>query len=573
MSSTIKYILVSLALSSIASLGYAAPLPPGAIQQANTEADRVQREQNQRIEQDRLEVEKNRPRSSIEVVPPTPTEDKAKTGCRNITEIQFLSAPLLNEEARQQISAPFLNTCMTVFDIERLLAEVTKYYIDKGYITTRAYIQPQDLVRGVLTILVVEGTTEKLMLDDTGAGSENINLTTVFPGLVGKVLNLRDIEQGLDQINRLSSNKATMAIAPGEQAGGSTVVIKNTPTDRLFANVTLDNLGSTSTGEHQLGISMTAENPLQLNDSFNFTHRRTTESDYAGKHSHSNSLLYSIPYGYLTFSAAHTWSDYATTLSLTGGDLISTGESSSTSFTTDYVAYRDAVNRVNLSADLTAKSSDNYLAGQLLEVSSRNLALLNIGANWSTKLFDGALTTGIKQTWGLDAFDALVDANNLTADAPRAQFSKITLSLNWNRPFKIGNQNFNFNTAFSGQHARDVLYGSEQISIGGPFSVRGFRNTSIAGDDGFYLRNDLSMAMQKNLFGTNVFLKPFIGFDVGHIHDHYGQVGGGLSGGTVGLYASAKNFSLDITGSQAITLPSSLEDESFHIFIKLSVKI
>lgn len=50
---------------------------------------------------------------------------------------------------------------------------------------------------------------------------------TIFPGVKGSVLQLRDIEQGLDQLNRLPSNNATMRIEPGAEAGSSRVLINN----------------------------------------------------------------------------------------------------------------------------------------------------------------------------------------------------------------------------------------------------------------------------------------------------------------------------------------------------------
>lgn len=57
----------------------------------------------------------------------------------------------------------------------------------------------QDLSHGELTLEILEGRLEKIELD----GQTPAMLRTVFPGAEGHILNLRDIEQGMEQINRL----------------------------------------------------------------------------------------------------------------------------------------------------------------------------------------------------------------------------------------------------------------------------------------------------------------------------------------------------------------------------------
>src|SRR3546814_8677404 len=100
--------------------------------------------------------------------------------------------------------APYLGRCVTVDDIERLLGEVTKAYIDRGYATTRAYLPEQDLSSGRLRIEVVEGRISRIEVDGSGVFVPGAFL---YPD--GDRLNLRRLEQGLDQINRLRSEEHT----------------------------------------------------------------------------------------------------------------------------------------------------------------------------------------------------------------------------------------------------------------------------------------------------------------------------------------------------------------------------
>src|SRR6185369_13983432 len=102
------------------------------------------------------------------------------------------------------------------------------------------------------------------------------------------------------------------------------------------------------------------------------------------------------------------------------------------------------------------------------------------------------------------------------------QFFKQTYGAVLSMPFKAGDTVLSLQSSVLAQHSRDVLYGTEQILVGGPFSVRGFRHTSITGDSGGYWRNELSTTfpLQKMLSGYSggAQLRPYVGYDVGHIY-------------------------------------------------------
>src|SRR3546814_17238951 len=97
-------------------------------------------------------------------------------------------------------------------EIDAILARITQYFIDRGLVTTRAYIPPQDLRTGLLKLAVVEGKVEDIRPAD-GASLTSGQLITAFPGLRGERPNLRDFEQGIDQIKNRKSD--------GEGKGGS----------------------------------------------------------------------------------------------------------------------------------------------------------------------------------------------------------------------------------------------------------------------------------------------------------------------------------------------------------------
>lgn len=548
---------------------FAATLPEQ--QNAAQQAEQIQRQQFERLEQERREELLKQPKTSIGVEQPGVVSQPLEGACRDIKQIVVEGASRIPEAKLKKITAPYIGTCMTVGDIERLLGTLTKYYVDRGLIATRVYVQPQDLATGVLRIMVVEGTIEKILLED-GKGGHSANLRTALPGVEFKPLNLRDFEQGLDQINRLLSNHATISIQPGEHPGGSIVVIRNQPGKRLYGSLTLDNYGSSSTGEPEAGMSGTLDNPLGLNDMLSVSYRRTTDTGFSGRHARTNTFYYSVPFGYLTLTGSYLWSDYATTLHLPSSDLISSGSSTNTALAADYVVHRDTVNRVSVSGTLTRKVSENYLAGELLSISSRTLTTFDLGTSWSTRLGGGVASLGVDHTWGLKLFSALEDPSNLSDSSPHAQFRKWTANIAWTRPFRLWNgRDITYSTTLSGQYGVDVLYGSEQFSVGGLYSVRGFRDGSISGDRGYYWRNDLSMPFSAQIGKRAFVLRPYVGFDMGSVMDRGTATGGNLSGAAIGLSASDASVHFDMLAAKALSKPDSLSNEGVQVFAKLAV--
>ncbi len=537
------------------------------------QAERIQRQQQERLERERRRLEEQKPRTVIErPLPPTAPQPTPNQPCREITAVQIDGASLLSEATKEKLVKPYANTCISVPDIERLMADITGLYIRRGYIAARAYIQAQDLSQGILRILIIEGRVEDIQLRD--GDRDSINLGTAFPGVIGDPLNLRDFEQGLDQINRLQSNQAVLNMVPGEQPGSTVVEINNQVRRRVHATLSYDNHGLESTGEQQMALGLSLDNPLQLNDSLYLSYSQTIgDGDFDSRHSRAGSMFYSFPYGAFTFTTGFSRSDYATPVELPGITLISDGNQNNAFIATDFVAYRDAKSRLSLTSTLSSQRSQNYLAGQRLEVSSRRLSSFDFGVNGSTALAGGLVNAHVNHSWGLTLFNALDDVSGLPDDAPRAQYRKWNAGLGWQRAFRITGRLLSFRSNLEAQYADDVLYGSQQFSLGGLYSVRGFRNSTLAGDRGYYWRNELSLPMRARWFGQNLGLRPFIAYDTGEILNHHQVEGGHLAGAAVGVDISHRFLQLQVAGGKAVSTPDGLDDEGYEVFATLTILI
>ncbi|MDT4875491.1 POTRA domain, ShlB-type [compost metagenome] len=115
----------------------------------------------------------------MEAAPPSPVEEGR---CFEIRRIDLEGAEHLNASVRQQLLEPYADRCLGVAQLNELLKVITDYYLDRGFVTSRAYLPQQDLSDGQLDVIVVEGKLEGL--DSSSIASER-ELAMAFPGETG----------------------------------------------------------------------------------------------------------------------------------------------------------------------------------------------------------------------------------------------------------------------------------------------------------------------------------------------------------------------------------------------------
>ncbi|MBN0224363.1 ShlB/FhaC/HecB family hemolysin secretion/activation protein, partial [Pseudomonas aeruginosa] len=127
------------------------------------------------------------------------------------------------------------------------------------------------------------------------------------PAKRGDLLNLRDIEQALENFKRVPTVEADIQITPAEgddaRPGESDLVVlwqQRSPPVRF--SVSLDDSGSKATGKLQGGATLSLDDLLMWNDLFyaNFNHDVFNGNS---KGTRGYTAHYSVPYGYWTLSA------------------------------------------------------------------------------------------------------------------------------------------------------------------------------------------------------------------------------------------------------------------------------
>lgn len=452
-------------------------------------------------------------------------------------------------------------------NVINFVKELENLYLEKGYITTRVKIdiENSNFEAGKIQCIVIEGYIENIVMNGE---SNNSKIFASFPTKEKEVLNIKDLDQGIDNLNSISVNNAKLDILAGENLGGSIIDIKNETSKKISAAVNYNNLGQKSTGEERIKLALTIEDFLGINDSFTGSYQRKLGRNKKYNDNENFSFYYRIPFKYWEFSIIKDQSEYKNTITGLGQSYKSTGISKNMNYSLRRVIHRNEVGKTTLGLTLTNKETKNYIDDEKLILSSRKLSVLKLDIGHQRRLFNGMFFGEIAYYEGLKRFGAERDDwEYKDSTSPKAQFQKYTMDINWYKPFKINNQNFSYRFSFSGQYSDDILYSSEKMSIGDDTTVRGFKENSIMGDKGIYIRNELA-------YNYN-FLEPFIAYDIGRVKDvtkdeYYEKYGTELSGASIGVRVYFKYFTASITYSKPLTAPRYIDKNKQEIYITLS---
>jgi len=442
-----------------------------------------------------------------------------------VDHIEFLGDTVLPAAELDAVTHPFIGKKLGRDRINLLLRRITEAFIEHGLITTRAYLGQQNLGTGTLKINVVAGKVSAFTLNgkplrpgdpavpwyhtEGGGLLTDAGTAWAFGSSRGDVLRLPDLEQGVDQINRLRRNQAEIQIMPGETPGDSIVAIKNTSGDRVFYDLGMDNYGSSQTGTLRYRAGVEADNVIGLQESLSFNYVGTQDS---------NAVVFSgaVPYGYQTFSYTTSLSEYQQTISDVA---LLQGRTFSQILGWNDVLSRSRSGRTSVDVTLTKMRTERSING--IELSPQDLTVARVGISTLRRFVmndQGAAATfdlGVSQ--GLPWLAASHDAGSIGRAEAHSQFTLLdsTSTLQFSLGTLAGSA-WTYRGTLRAQFSRVSLFGNEQIFLGGMSSVRGFTEGGIAGDSGFYVRNEA--AWQNVPVWRGARIEPYIFLDGGKSH-------------------------------------------------------
>lgn len=440
-----------------------------------------------------------------------------------------------------------LPACIGTQGINVLLRRVQNRLIEAGYITTSVVVEPQDLRTGMLVLTLIAGKVGHIQLQDYSrlAFASKGTLWFAMPMSQGDILNLADIEQGLENLRSSHSSEANMELLPSDNVGETDIVIQYKQKFPFHITLNLDDAGSKATGRLQGSATFSWDNVTSLNDMFYISASRSFRRDSdnaAGDYGSKNlTLYYGIPWKNYHLSFSGSKYDYHQTVAGAFENYQYSGESQQIQLNLSRVLWRNSQAKTLLNFGLWSKKSSNYVNDTEVQVQRRRTSGWELGISHKHQIGRASLQLNASYKRGTGANRAL--------RAPEEKFGEgtsrmqiISASIELNTPFQIGNQPWRFNTHWRAQWNQTALVQQDKLSIGGRYTVRGFDGElTLSGERGWIWRNELAWNMASK--GHEL----YFAIDKGIVRSSRPelQLGDSLTGGAIGLRGNLWGLNYD----------------------------
>lgn len=582
----IKEKLAALPLTAVVSLAIAQQPPPPT--PADTAAAaRASAEQNQQVKEQREAQQRdatvNAPsvRSTIERAsewPMLPTE----TPCFRIDSFTLDVPPTLPDAVRKHGASKlpldrftfaqewldhYTGQCVGKAGLDVLAKGLQQAILSHGYITTRVLLPEQDLSNGELKFALVPGVVHAIRFADP---STRGTWKSAFPTRKGDMLNLRELEQGLEQMKRVSSQDVDMKIEPADVPGESDVVITVRRAKPWSVVASVDNSGTRATGKLQGNLSVGIDNPLGLNDIFNVGVSQDLEFGDRRLGSHGWNGSYSMPWGFWTGTLSAYTNTYYQQIAGVNTTYVSSGNSQTVDFKLQRVLLRSQNDVLGMQFRLTRRFGESFIEDTDIPQQRRNNTFIEVGVTdrhyFDASQFDGTLA----YRQGVGGLGATPD---FYASGPTYRFHMAVLDANLSVPFAIAAQPVRYVTSVHGQFTDNTLNYIDDLTIGSRYTVRGFDGeTMLAAERGFFWRNEL----QWPIGSTGQAL--YAGIDYGHVFGPSAVylAGTQLAGAVIGLRGSASAkagaFSYDLFAGTPLYKPSGFPTSQVTLGFQLTAQ-
>jgi hemolysin activation/secretion protein len=435
----------------------------------------------------------------IQIPVPKPPEEKVEPFPLPrvfVREIKITGNTVFSDVTLKEVTAPYVNRELSDTDLESLRLALTIFYINKGYINSGAIIPDQTLIDGIITIHIIEGKLTTIEVEGnkwfrSGYIRSRVNLGTGPPL---NIYSLQEQLQILQQDERIQ--KLNAELRPDVKRGDSLLRVQIQDENPFKIILECDNYQSPSVGAERGRITLAHQNLIGYGDILSFTYGQ------------SSGIFPEIDVSYtLPFTA------YDTTLTLryrknnfnvieeSFKDLDIESKSDIASITLRHPFYR------TLNQEFALALMGEYLRNKTFldeEPFSFSPGVKDGKSVVSALRFiqeylyrDPTQVIAIRSRLSL-GIHALGATSNPGEDLPDGRFFAWLLQCQWARRFKL--LDIQLIARMDLQVANKSLLPLEQISVGGRYSVRGYRENTLVRDNGFIASLESRIPVIRNHF-------------------------------------------------------------------------
>jgi hemolysin activation/secretion protein len=398
----------------------------------------------------------------------------------DINAIDVDGNTLLDERTLEAAIYPHMGPGRTRADVAAAQTALEDAYRDKGFQSVIVEVPRQTVAQGVVKLHVVEAQVGRLRV--VGSRYHSLDeIKAAIPALAeGQAPNFTAAQAQITEANRLPDRQVTPVIHAGEAPGTIDVDLKVTEQEPLHGSLEMNNENSPYTTPLRLTANLRYDNLWQMGHSLSATYEVAPQNTkdatvFAGSYV---APIWNTPFSLLLFGF-NTDSDIA---AIGGVDVLGKGHDIGVRAIYQYKTMGPFAQSLSFGFDYK-----HFLEFDRLEsgdVSAGAVSYWPITATYSVK----------QQTQSTTSLSLAITANprglgnsdagfvNKRAYA-EANFVHANLDFEHTQPLWGG---FQGDLRISGQGASGALVSSEEFSVGGFSSVRGYLEAEDIGDEGIF---------------------------------------------------------------------------------------
>ncbi|MDR7097263.1 ShlB/FhaC/HecB family hemolysin secretion/activation protein [Hydrogenophaga laconesensis] len=520
---------------------------------------RQQGEQQERLQQEREGARRGLLQPGSQATIPSPPEPvrpwpDSESPCITIREITLVgdaseSFPWVLDGLVSGTD-PAVGRCLGSNGLNVAASRAQRDLIERGYVTSRIVFQEQDLASGRLALTLLPGRIGSIRFGQPDSRATALNAVPAHPG---DVLNLRHLEQALENFKRIPTVEADIQIAPANTPDRSDLVITWRQAFPFRFNATLDDSGSKATGRYQGSTTLSYDHWWTLNDLFYVTLNHDLGGGSPGaRGTRGHTVHYSVPWHHWLLAFTQSSNRYHQNVAGLSQDYVYSGRSENAEIKLSRLLHRNASQKTTVGLKAWLRRSSNFIDDTEVETQRRATGGWEVGL--AHKAFFGRTTLDLNLAHkrGTAAFGA-IPAPEEAFDEGTSRMRVTTLDVNLSAPFALGEQQLRYTGTVRVQRNGTSLTPQDRFAIGGRYTVRGFDGeSSLSAERGWFLRNDLSWTLGDS--GQEIYL----GLDHGSVSGPSTQflVGRHLTGAVIGLRGNVQPLTYDLFIGQPVSKPT-----------------
>jgi len=453
------------------------------------------------------------PPQIVPPAPPTqPREGLLGAGVRVfVKEIRVIGNTAFTPEQLAEVTAPYTNRELTTEDFESLRLAVTLYYVNRGYVTSGALLPDQELKDGVVTVQVIEGKLAQIEIEGNKwfrkpYYTSRIKLGAETPLNIYHLQERLQLIQSDPRIERLNAE-----LKPGLTQDQSILNVRVSEHQPFHLFFDVNNQQSPTVGETQGLVTGVDDNLFGWGDRLSLQY---------GRSSGVNPILnfrYDVPVTpwdttvfaqYRKFTFAVKEAPFEELDIVNKAEIYSIGIRHPVYRSIDREFALTLVGEYETNESTLLNEPFDFVAGA--QNGKFKIAPIRFGQEYIQRTQESVLSVLSRFSVGLGVLDATQTSNSRFADA---QFFSWLGEGQYLRTFENLHRTQLFGRTLV-QVTNSHLFPLEQMSVGGRYSVRGYREYSILSDNAFLASLEARVpVISTDRRGDIFYLVPF--FDYG----------------------------------------------------------